>query len=103
MWSSDIRLPNITLQNSPFWTLHPYDCKNVFVTNVTMLAPVVGAPNTDGIDPDSCENMVIEDCYISVGDDEVAIKSGWDQYGINYGKPSTNILIKNVVIRSMVR
>ncbi|KAI3842596.1 hypothetical protein MKX03_027260 [Papaver bracteatum] len=102
MWSSDIRFSNITLQNSPFWTLHPYDCKNVFVTNVTILAPVVGAPNTDGIDPDSCENMVIEDCYISVGDDGVAIKSGWDQYGINYGKPSTNILIKNVVIRSMV-
>lgn len=52
---------------------------------------------------DSCEDMVIEDCYISVGDDAIAIKSGWDQYGIAYGRPSTNILIRNLVVRSMVR
>ncbi|KAJ4954226.1 hypothetical protein NE237_031058 [Protea cynaroides] len=102
MWSSDISISNITLRNSPFWTLHPFDCKNVNITNVTILAPVLEAPNTDGIDPDSCENVVIEDCYISVGDDGIAIKSGWDQYGIYYGRPSTNILIRNLVVRSMV-
>ncbi|XP_011007764.1 PREDICTED: probable polygalacturonase isoform X1 [Populus euphratica] len=103
MWSSDIVIMNITLRNSPFWTLHPYDCKNVTIRNVTILAPIFEAPNTDGIDPDSCEDMVIEDCYISVGDDAIAIKSGWDQYGIAYGRPSTNILIRNLVVRSMVR
>ncbi|XP_030530530.2 probable polygalacturonase [Rhodamnia argentea] len=102
MWSSDIVISNITLRDSPFWTLHPYDCKNVTIKNVTILAPIFEAPNTDGIDPDSCEDMVIEDCYISVGDDAVAIKSGWDQYGIAYGRPSTNILIRNLVVRSMV-
>ncbi|PKI34990.1 hypothetical protein CRG98_044621 [Punica granatum] len=82
MWSSDI---------------------NVTVKNVTILNPIFQAPNTDGIDPDSCEDMVIEDCYISVGDDAIAIKSGWDQYGIAYGRPSKNILIRNLVVRSMVR
>nr|CAB3457153.1 unnamed protein product [Digitaria exilis] len=51
---------------------------------------------------DSCENVVIKNCYISVGDDGIAIKSGWDQYGIAYGRPSANIIIQNVVIRSMV-
>ncbi|KAI8529340.1 hypothetical protein RHMOL_Rhmol12G0217600 [Rhododendron molle] len=52
---------------------------------------------------DSCENVVIEDSYISVGDDGIAIKSGWDQYGIAYGRPSANILIRNLIIeRSMV-
>uniref|UniRef100_A0A803P3C5 Polygalacturonase n=1 Tax=Cannabis sativa TaxID=3483 RepID=A0A803P3C5_CANSA len=102
MWSSDIVITNITLRDSPFWTLHPYDCKNVTIRNVTILAPVYEAPNTDGIDPDSCEDMVIEDCYISVGDDAIAIKSGWDQYGISYGRPSRNILIRNLVVRSMV-
>nr|CAD1826093.1 unnamed protein product [Ananas comosus var. bracteatus] len=102
MWSRDIIISNITLRDSPFWTLHPYDCKNVTVSNVTILAPVSGAPNTDGIDPDSCEDMVIENCYICVGDDGIAIKSGWDQYGIAYGRPSTNILIRNVTVRSVV-
>lgn len=52
---------------------------------------------------DSCENVVIEDCYISVGDDAIAIKSGWDQYGIRYGRPSSNILIRNLIVQSMVR
>ena len=47
--------------------------------------------------------MVIKNCYISVGDDGIAIKSGWDQYGIAYGRPSANIIIQNVIIRSMVR
>ncbi|MCD7466401.1 hypothetical protein HAX54_003053 [Datura stramonium] len=102
MWSTDILISNITLQDSPFWTLHPYDCKNVTIRNVTILAPISGAPNTDGIDPDSCEDVLIENCYISVGDDGIAIKSGWDQYGIAYGRPSKNILIRNLVIRSNV-
>ncbi|KAE8675976.1 Pectin lyase-like superfamily protein isoform 2 [Hibiscus syriacus] len=102
MWSSDIVISNITLRDSPFWTFHPYDCKNITVRNVTILAPIFEAPNTDGIDPDSCEDMVIEDCYISVGDDAIAIKSGWDQYGIAYGRPSRNILIRNLIVRSMV-
>ncbi|KAL7191559.1 hypothetical protein ACSBR2_023605 [Camellia fascicularis] len=102
MWSKDIQISNITLRDSPFWTLHPYDCNNVTIRNVTILAPLSGAPNTDGVDPDSCENVVIEDCYISVGDDGIAIKSGWDQYGIAYGRPSTNILIRNLIVRSMV-
>ncbi|XP_039004828.1 probable polygalacturonase [Hibiscus syriacus] len=102
MWSSDIVISSITLRDSPFWTFHPYDCKNITVRNVTILAPILEAPNTDGIDPDSCEDMVIEDCYISVGDDAIAIKSGWDQYGIAYGRPSRNILIRNLIVRSMV-
>ncbi|CAM8917592.1 unnamed protein product [Rhodiola kirilowii] len=102
MWSSNIVITNITLQNSPFWTLHPYDCKNITIRDVTILAPIFQAPNTDGIDPDSCDDMLIENCYISVGDDGIAIKSGWDQYGIAYGRPSTNIVIRNLVIRSMV-
>ncbi|XP_058078700.1 probable polygalacturonase [Magnolia sinica] len=102
MWSSNIHISNITLRNSPFWTLHPFDCKNIMVSHVTILAPLNDAPNTDGIDPDSCENMVIEDCYISVGDDGIAIKSGWDQYGIAYGRPSSNIHIRNLVVQSTV-
>jgi polygalacturonase len=51
MWSSDIVITNITLRDSPFWTFHPYDCKNITVKGVTILAPVFEAPNTDGIDP----------------------------------------------------
>jgi len=45
---------------------------------------------------DSSSEVCIEDCYIESGDDLVAVKSGWDQYGISVGKPSTNIVIQRV-------
>eukprot|EP00249_Psilotum_nudum_P007877 c20884_g1_i1 orf=981-1799(+) len=101
MWCDSIEISDLTLQNSPFWTVHPYDCTNVTVRGVTILNPVKSS-NTDGIDPDSCENVVVENCYISVGDDCVAIKSGWDHYGVAYGRPSRNILIRNITAHSPV-
>uniref|UniRef100_J3MPN4 Polygalacturonase n=1 Tax=Oryza brachyantha TaxID=4533 RepID=J3MPN4_ORYBR len=93
--STNIMISNITLRNSPFWTVHPVYCRNVVIRNLTVLAPL-NAPNTDGIDPDSSSEVCIEDCYIESGDDLVAIKSGWDQYGISVGKPSSNIIIQRV-------
>jgi polygalacturonase len=50
LWSSNIEISNVTLRNSPFWTVHPYDCTNVTIHGVAILAPL-NAPNTDGIDP----------------------------------------------------
>lgn len=93
--SSNILITNVTLLNSPFWTVHPVYCNNVVIKNVTVLAPL-HSPNTDGIDPDSSSNVCIEDCYIESGDDLVAIKSGWDQYGIAMARPSSNIIIRRV-------
>lgn len=52
------------------------------------------SPNTDGIDPDSSQNVLIERCSISCGDDHIAIKSGLDQYGRSVGIPSRNVTIK---------
>ncbi|CAL9162433.1 unnamed protein product [Musa hybrid cultivar] len=68
---------------------------NVVVKNVTILAPY-DSPNTDGVDPDSSMNVCIEDCYISTGDDLVAVKSGWDEYGIAYARPSSGITVRRV-------
>ncbi|KAJ1266816.1 hypothetical protein BS78_07G007700 [Paspalum vaginatum] len=93
--SSNILISGITLRNSPFWTVHPVYCSNVVMKDLTILAPL-NAPNTDGIDPDSSSEVCIEDCYIESGDDLVAVKSGWDQFGISIGKPSSNIVIQRV-------
>ncbi|KAI6707088.1 hypothetical protein NL676_010050 [Syzygium grande] len=93
--SRDIIISNVVFQNSPFWNIHPVYCSNVVVRNVTILAPL-DSPNTDGIDPDSSSNVCIEDSYISVGDDLVSVKSGWDEYGIAYGRPSSNITIRRL-------
>ncbi|KAM0024460.1 putative glycoside hydrolase, family 28, pectin lyase/virulence factor [Helianthus debilis subsp. tardiflorus] len=95
MNSRNILISNLTFRNSPFWTIHPVYCSNVVIKDMTILAPL-NAPNTDGIDPDSCTNVCIEDCYIESGDDLVAIKSGWDQYGTSTARPSSNIIIRRV-------
>ncbi|ONK78804.1 uncharacterized protein A4U43_C02F22600, partial [Asparagus officinalis] len=67
MYSTRVVITNLTFRNSPFWTIHPVYCSQVFVQNVTIIAPL-DSPNTDGIDPDSSSNVCIEDCYISTGD-----------------------------------
>jgi polygalacturonase len=72
--TKNLRVENITLQNSPKFHLVPVDCEDVVVTNVTILAPEHAA-NTDAIDP-SGRRMLITHCKIDVGDDNVAIKAG---------------------------
>ncbi|WOK91385.1 hypothetical protein Cni_G00076 [Canna indica] len=95
MHSTDIIISNVVFQNSPFWNIHPVYCSNVVVRNVTVLAPY-DSPNTDGVDPDSSSNVCIEDCYMSTGDDLVAVKSGWDEYGVAYGRPSSGITVRRI-------
>ena len=72
---TDLRVENITLQNSPKFHLVPTDCDGVIISNVTVLAPVHAA-NTDAIDPSACRNVLITKCRIDVGDDNIAIKAG---------------------------
>ena len=73
--SQNVRLENITLQNSPKFHFVPTECEGVVVSNVTILAPERAA-NTDAIDPSACKNVLITHCTIDVGDDNVAIKAG---------------------------
>ncbi|KAI3468621.1 hypothetical protein Pfo_025284 [Paulownia fortunei] len=95
MNSRTIIISNVIFKNSPFWNIHPVYSSNVVIRYVTILAPA-DSPNTDGIDPDSSSHVCIEDSYISTGDDLVAVKSGWDEYGIAYGRPSHGITIRRV-------
>ncbi|KAJ3689643.1 hypothetical protein LUZ61_018807 [Rhynchospora tenuis] len=95
MYSDNILVSNVTFVNSPSWNLHPVYCKNVIFSGVTVLAPI-DSPNTDGIDPDSSTEVRIEDCYIVSGDDCIAIKSGWDEYGIAVAMPSQNISVRRL-------
>ncbi|KAL6502414.1 hypothetical protein OROHE_024692 [Orobanche hederae] len=95
MNSTNIIISNVIFKNSPFWNIHPVYSSNIVIQYVTILAPA-DSPNTDGIDPDSSSHVCIEDSYISTGDDLVAVKSGWDEYGISYGLPSHNITIRRL-------
>ncbi|XP_020573501.1 probable polygalacturonase isoform X2 [Phalaenopsis equestris] len=99
--SKDIIVSNLTFLNPPAWTVHPVYCSNLMVQNVAINAPS-DSPYTNGIVPDSCSDMCIKDSSITVGYDAISIKSGWDEYGISYSKPSSNIHITNVFLQSLL-
>ncbi len=71
-----VKIEGVKIVNSPFWTVNPEFCDNVTIKGITINN--VPSPNTDGINPESCRNVHISDCHISVGDDCITIKSGRD-------------------------
>lgn len=94
----NIVLHGITLKNSPSWNVHPYFSEQLRFLDLTILNPA-DSPNTDGLDPESCENVEIAGVYFSLGDDCIAIKSGKIYMGAKYKKPSQNILIRQCCMR----
>jgi len=91
---NNVLIRGLTLKNSPAWTVHPVYCRNVTISELTILNPE-HSPNTDGINPDSCSNVRISNCHIDVGDDCIAIKSGRDEEGRRVGVACRNITITN--------
>lgn len=92
----NVRIEGVKIINSPFWTVNPEFCDNVIVKGVTIHN--VPSPNTDGINPESCSNVHISDCHISVGDDCITIKSGRDLQGRKMAAPCENITITNCIM-----
>jgi len=90
----NVAIEDVTIRNSPFWTVNPVYSDDVTVRGVTIDNPF-DAPNTDGIDPESCRNVHISDCHIAVGDDCITIKSGRDRQGRRIGRAAENITVTN--------
>ncbi|XP_017240128.1 probable polygalacturonase [Daucus carota subsp. sativus] len=97
--SKDVVVSNLTFLNSPSYNIHPVYCSNVLVQNVTAYA-LPESPSTSGIVPDSSEYVCIENSNISVSYDAIVLKSGWDEYGIALGKPTTDVHIRDVRLQS---
>ncbi|MEY3895915.1 MAG: hypothetical protein RLZZ214_1435 [Verrucomicrobiota bacterium] len=70
---TDVRIEGISFQDSGFWNLHLYNCREVVIEGLRINAPA-GSPSTDGIDVDSCQNVVIRKTQISNNDDNIALK-----------------------------
>ncbi len=87
-----ILIEDVTLLRSPFWVIHPLLSKNITVRGVHINND---GPNGDGCDPESCDGVLIENCFFNTGDDCIAIKSGRNNDGRLWGRPSENIIIRN--------
>lgn len=96
------RCKNVTVHgvhacNSPSWQLHPYYCENVALYDLFISAPK-NSPNTDAIDPESCNGVDIVGCKFSVGDDCIAIKSGKIELGSTLNVPAARHTIRNCLM-----
>ncbi|MDR1806000.1 MAG: glycoside hydrolase family 28 protein [Clostridium sp.] len=70
----DVEISGVTIINAPFWTIHPAGCVNVLIDKVKILNPLTWA-NSDGIDPDHCQNVKITNCVIECADDCICLKN----------------------------
>ena len=91
-----IRLEGVSIQNSPFWVIHPFLSRDVLIRGVSVRAH---GHNNDGVDPEMSQNVLIEDCHFDQGDDAVAIKSGRNQDAWRLGSPCRNIVVRNCKVR----
>lgn len=92
-----ILLEGVTFQNSPAWNLHPLMSENLTVRNINVKNPWY-AQNGDGIDVESCKNVLIENSTFDVGDDGICIKSGRDEAGRKRAMPTENVVVRNCTV-----
>lgn len=95
--SKNVLLDGPTFQNSPAWNLHPLMCENVILRNLNVRNPWY-SQNGDGLDLESCKNVLIYNNTFDVGDDAICIKSGKNEDGRRRGMPTENVIIKNNVV-----
>jgi polygalacturonase len=92
--ATDVVFEDVTVLNSPDWTLHFSSVDRLRVRRVNVTQP--GGGNRDGIDIDSCQDVVVEDSYFASGDDTLCVKSGLDFFGRRYNRPSRDIIFRNI-------
>lgn len=93
----NVLVEDITLLDSPFWVTHLVGCKNATVRRINVNSHT---GNSDGVDPESSVDVLIEDCVFDTEDDSVAIKSGRDHDAWRLGQASENIIVRRCKIKT---
>jgi polygalacturonase len=88
----NVLIEGVRVRSSPFWNIHPVLCRNITLRGVDVYGL---GPNNDGVDPESVDHMLIENCSFNTGDDCIAVNSGRNADGRRLATPSQNILIRN--------
>ena len=94
--SRKVLIDGVRIINSPMWEIHPVLCQSVTVRNVTIESH---GPNNDGCNPESCRDVLIEDCFFDTGDDCIALKSGRNADGRRLATPVENVVIQNCTMK----
>ncbi len=92
----NVLIEGVRIVDSPMWEVHPVLCENVIVRKLTIVSH---GPNNDGCDPESCKDVLIEDCIFDTGDDCIAIKSGRNNDGRRLNTPTENIIVRGCTMK----
>lgn len=98
---SGLTITKAVFRNCPSWCLHILYCDDVVIRDIEVHSKydengcAYGVCNCDGIDIDSCKNVVIANSLIESQDDCIAIKSGKDEDGRRVGICTENVIISN--------
>jgi polygalacturonase len=92
----NVLIEGVKIIDSPMWEVHPVLCENVIVRKLHI---ATHGPNNDGCDPESCKDVLIEDCFFDTGDDCIAIKSGRNEDGRRLNVPTENVVIRGCTMR----
>ena len=90
-----IHLEDFKVRGSPMWTIHLLMSADIVMRGLDVFAR---GRNTDGVDVDSCENVLIENCRLDQGDDGFVMKSGKNEEGRLRGRPTRNVRIRNCTV-----
>jgi polygalacturonase len=89
-----IAVIGLSFANAPCWTIHPYFSDHISFLDLFISNPK-DSPNTDGINPECCQDVKIIGVRFSVGDDCIALKSGKISIGSTFQKPTRDVIIRN--------
>jgi polygalacturonase len=95
--SKRILLDGPTFQNSPAWNIHPLMSEDLIIRNINVRNPWY-SQNGDGLDLESCKNVLIYNNTFDVGDDGICFKSGKDKDGRDRNMPTENVIVKNNIV-----
>ena len=90
----NVLLQGVLFENSPGWNIHPLMCENVIIDGIFARNPAY-AQNGDGLDVESCKNVLVVNSTFDVGDDGICIKSGKDEEGRKRGRATENVIVDN--------
>jgi polygalacturonase len=96
---TNITLEGFTTQYERLWSIHPLFCQRLTIRNLTIRS--VGL-NGDGIDVDSCQDVLIDHCNINTGDDAISLKSGRGESAVRMDRPTENVTIKDCTLISSI-
>ena len=92
----NVLIEGVKIIDSPMWEVHPVLCENVTVRRLHISSH---GPNNDGCNPESCKDVLIEDCFFDTGDDCIAIKSGRNEDGRRLNAPTENVIVRGCTMR----